>query len=137
MWLCILMCNLVLLLFSFASLYISSIFILFYFLPSLTLLTPYFAAVPYTILVTGLLHLTASTSGLIFLAIKYRVSGYVTSYRLIGILHVALLGVAVPVHLVSILSSLHLRTLMDTTPLFQVTICYSVLFVNYYPYNML
>ena len=116
MWLCIIIlsvCNLVLLLFSFASLYISSIFILFYFLPSLTLLTPYFPAVPYTILVTGLLHLTASTSGFIFLATKYRY--YMTSYRLIGILHVALLGVAVPVHLVSILSSLHLRTLIDTT----------------------
>ena len=111
--------NLVLLISSFAFFYVSSILILFYLLPSLSLISPYFVCVPYTILAIGMLHLSASTCGIVSLLAKYRMPGMVLQYKVLGILHLTMLGLAIPLQLGSILTSLHLRNKIDTPGLLQ------------------
>ena len=114
--------NLVLLLSSFAFLYVSIILIFFYLLPNLSLLTPFFLSVPYTILALGILHLTISICGIANLLSKYRMPDRLLKYNALGILHLTLLGLAIPLQLGSIFTTLHLRNKIDTPGFLQMVV---------------
>ena len=102
--------NLVLFISSGACLYLVSIMINIYLLPSLELITSLFITVPYLILAIGGLILLNSMFGIIATLFKSRVS--LTIYAII-------LGVVFPLQLASIFTSMELRNNLESRALFQ------------------
>ena len=108
--------SILLLLYSLASFYLASILIIFYLLPSLFTLSPYFVWMPYSVLTTGLLYLCASITGIASIAARYR--GY-DSKHILAMSHSIILGIAFPLLLAAVFSSLQLSSELDNPGLFQ------------------
>jgi hypothetical protein len=102
--------NLVLFISSSACLYLVSIMINIYLLPSLELITSLFITVPYLILAIGGLILLNSMFGIIATLFKSRVS---------LIIYAIILGVVFPLQLASIFTSMELRNNLESRALFQ------------------
>jgi len=102
--------NLGLLVSSTACLYLGSIMINIYLLPSLNLVTSYFATVPYLILAIGGLLLLISIFGIVAAVAKSRVA---------LIIYAILLGVVCTLQLASIFTSMELRNELERRVLFH------------------
>ena len=106
--LCIL--NLVIFVSSSACLYLASILINFYLLPSLHLVTDYFGTVPYLILAVGSLLLGISIIGIISTLNKSRVGLAI---------NIIMMVIVFPLQLASIFTSLELKNEIETSIIFQ------------------
>lgn len=102
--------NLVLLIASTACLYLSSIMINIYLLPSLGLITSHFTTVPYLILAIGGLLLLISIFGIVAALVKSRVA---------LVIYALLVGVVFILELASIFTSMELRNELERKVLFQ------------------
>jgi len=102
--------NLVLLISSTACLYLGSIMINIYLLPSLDLVTSHFVTVPYLILAIGLLLLVSSIFGIVAAVLKSRI-------LLVG--YSIFLGLIFALQLASIFTSMELRHELEIKVIFQ------------------